>query len=66
MARLRETNPALAERVHYFNSYFYKKISSKKDAAAAHALVAKWTAKVDLFSKEFIIVPINEQCVLAP
>ena len=27
--------------------------------------VAKWTAKVDLFDKEFIIVPINEQCVVA-
>ena len=40
------------------------KTDARRQAKPAHALVSKWTAKFDLFEKDYIIVPINEQCVL--
>ncbi len=29
-------------------------------ADAAHARVSKWTARVDLFAKDFLIIPVNQ------
>lgn len=64
-----------AEDVHVFNSFFYKKISDRDkkgvhdkkamtpDTAGiwpAYESVKKWTSKVDIFSKKYIIIPINE------
>ncbi|KAL5524466.1 hypothetical protein ACEPAF_9606 [Sanghuangporus sanghuang] len=59
---LRETQPALADSVHVFSSFFFKKLASKsnKTPEEGHKSVRKWTAKVDLFKKKFIVVPINE------
>ncbi|KAJ3528935.1 hypothetical protein NM688_g7926 [Phlebia brevispora] len=55
----REKEPGLAEQVHIFNSFFYKKmhVKSKEDG---YKSVRKWTSKFDLFKKKYIIVPINE------
>eukprot|EP00546_Thalassionema_frauenfeldii_P001232 CAMPEP_0178932684 /NCGR_PEP_ID=MMETSP0786-20121207/22774_1 /TAXON_ID=186022 /ORGANISM="Thalassionema frauenfeldii, Strain CCMP 1798" /LENGTH=1112 /DNA_ID=CAMNT_0020610043 /DNA_START=136 /DNA_END=3472 /DNA_ORIENTATION=+ len=46
-----------SSRVHIFSSHFYS--SLKKDGTAA---VESWTAKknIDIFSKRFIFIPINE------
>ncbi|RPD77389.1 hypothetical protein L226DRAFT_321252 [Lentinus tigrinus ALCF2SS1-7] len=57
---LRRDRPELAEQVHVFNSFFYKKLNAKKNVAETYASVRKWTSKVDIFSKKYIIVPINE------
>ncbi|KAA1469790.1 hypothetical protein DENSPDRAFT_773771 [Dentipellis sp. KUC8613] len=56
---LRETQPDLADQIHVFSSFFYKKISTKKQEG--YQSVRKWTSKIDLFQKKYIIVPINEQ-----
>lgn len=37
-------------------------VCSKMDPYTA---VRKWTQKIDLFSKKFVVVPINEQYVQA-
>ncbi|KAG8936385.1 hypothetical protein FRC02_002609 [Tulasnella sp. 418] len=58
MNRLQATNPALADQIWVFNSFFYKKLSDKGNG---YNSVKKWTAKVDIFQKKYIIVPINEQ-----
>ncbi|GAA5854949.1 hypothetical protein JCM9279_003583 [Rhodotorula babjevae] len=53
----------LAPQIHVFNSFFYKQLSSKKDAKRGldpYLLVEKWTKRVDLFKKRYIVVPINE------
>ncbi|KPV73074.1 uncharacterized protein RHOBADRAFT_17342 [Rhodotorula graminis WP1] len=53
----------LAPQIHVFNSFFYKQLSSKKDLKRGmdpYLLVEKWTKRVDLFSKRYIVVPINE------
>ncbi|KAI8883210.1 cysteine proteinase [Backusella circina FSU 941] len=40
--------------VHCFSTYFYEVL--KKD----HSRVHRWTKKVDIFSKDILLVPINE------
>ncbi|KAG8920183.1 hypothetical protein FRC00_010371 [Tulasnella sp. 408] len=55
---LKEKNPQLADDIWVFNSFFYKKLSNRK--VEGYPSVKKWTAKVDIFRKKFIVVPINE------
>ncbi|KAI0357362.1 hypothetical protein OH77DRAFT_1422202 [Trametes cingulata] len=57
---LRKDQPELAEQVHIFNSFFFKKLNSKKEVRDSYPSVRKWTSKVDIFKKKYIIVPINE------
>ena len=65
----------LVDKIHFFSSYFYKKLCSKNRCVTAISLipvhsslpsladgytqVRKWTQS-DIFSKRFLIVPINE------
>ncbi|CAE6516690.1 unnamed protein product [Rhizoctonia solani] len=57
---LRAQDPALADQVHIFSSFFFKKLDAGRGKGCDYSSVKKWTAKFDLFSKKFIIVPINE------
>ncbi|PWN22866.1 hypothetical protein BCV69DRAFT_296838 [Microstroma glucosiphilum] len=41
-------------RVHAFNSHFWAKIDQ-----VGHSAVARWTRKIDVFSKDLILVPCN-------
>ncbi|KAG5646528.1 hypothetical protein DXG03_003295 [Asterophora parasitica] len=59
LRQLEESNPELASQVHVFSSFFYKKLN-KKNMDEGYESVRKWTAKINLFSKKYIIVPINE------
>lgn len=56
---LRERDPLLADQIHVFSSFFYKKLNTK-NIEEGYQSVRKWTSKVDLFSKKYIVVPINE------
>ncbi|EFN85023.1 Sentrin-specific protease 6 [Harpegnathos saltator] len=58
-------------RTHVFSSYFYKRLTSPHaqaaentspmtPAAKRHARVQKWTKNVNIFEKDFVIIPINE------
>ncbi|XP_043675797.1 uncharacterized protein LOC122632713 isoform X1 [Vespula pensylvanica] len=58
-------------RTHVFSSYFYKRLTSPhaqagestvplSAAAKRHARVQKWTKNVNIFEKDFIVIPINE------
>ncbi|KAI6129759.1 hypothetical protein EDD16DRAFT_1471123, partial [Pisolithus croceorrhizus] len=60
LSELREKDPLLADQIHVFSSFFYKKLNTK-NVEEGFQSVRKWTAKVDLFSKKYIIVPINEK-----
>ena len=58
--------PKVLERVHIFNSFFYQKLAQRHDnesmmdpASAAHARVKTWTKNVDIFSKDFLLIPIH-------
>ncbi|EIW80908.1 hypothetical protein CONPUDRAFT_55826 [Coniophora puteana RWD-64-598 SS2] len=61
LSELREKNKALADDIHIFSSFFYKKLHNRKDSTEGYQSVRKWTAKFDLFSKKYVIVPINEK-----
>lgn len=61
-------------KTHIFSSFFYKRLTTtttrqkqtEKDvklsaAQKRHARVKSWTKNVNIFEKDFIIIPINEQ-----
>ncbi|BEJ17385.1 hypothetical protein CspHIS471_0607860 [Cutaneotrichosporon sp. HIS471] len=60
--------PETRDEVHCFNSFFYSKLSEKSSRKSApsdvswagYDAVKRWTRKVDVFSKKFILVPVNE------
>ncbi|ORZ20026.1 hypothetical protein BCR41DRAFT_33912 [Lobosporangium transversale] len=55
-------NAALAGQVYIFNTFFYQRLVAKpsKGQANSYEAIKNWTAKIDLFSMKYIIVPINE------
>lgn len=64
---------AVAERSHVFSSFFYKQLSKRRaageDAIATipdrhtrHQRVKTWTRNVDIFSKDFLFIPVNQEC----
>ncbi|KAJ5146403.1 Peptidase C48 SUMO/Sentrin/Ubl1 [Penicillium bovifimosum] len=59
---LERTNPEAAKRVYFFNSYFFATLTNtpKGDRGINYTGVEKWTRNVDLFSYDYIVVPINE------
>ncbi|KAI1776043.1 cysteine proteinase [Hypoxylon cercidicola] len=58
---LEATRPTVAQRIYFQNTYFYEKLKSPKASGGInYDSVKAWTSKVDLFTKDFIIVPINE------
>uniref|UniRef100_A0A8C4PYB7 Ubiquitin-like protease family profile domain-containing protein n=1 Tax=Eptatretus burgeri TaxID=7764 RepID=A0A8C4PYB7_EPTBU len=61
-----------AERVHIFSTFFYKRLlqtervvpehlASLTPSQRRHHRVRTWTRKVDIFQKDFIFIPINEE-----
>jgi len=51
----------LAERIYFHNTFFFERLKPTKSGAGInYGNVKGWTNKVDLFSKDFIVVPINE------
>jgi Ulp1 family protease len=77
MKELETINPDLANDTHVFSSFFYKLLNKKKYVLRLHKnhfyllkcvsfdegynSVRKWTSKFDIFSKKYLIVPINEK-----
>lgn len=57
---LERTNPAAAKRVYFFNSYFFATLTNKGLREINYDGVEKWTSKVNLFSYDYIVVPINQ------
>lgn len=61
------------ERTHVFSTFFYKRLTTMTTNRRAgetakmtasqkrHARVKNWTKMVNLFEKDFVIIPINEQ-----
>lgn len=62
------------DRTHVFSTFFYKRLTTMTTARRVggdtakmtasqkrHARVKNWTKSVNLFDKDFVIIPINEQ-----
>ncbi|XP_076466538.1 uncharacterized protein LOC143297891 isoform X2 [Babylonia areolata] len=61
------------QRTHIFSSFFFKRLTQKQARSAQdqeevkltlperrHSRVRTWTRQVDIFSKDFLLIPINE------
>ncbi|KAG9039947.1 Smt3-specific protease [Tulasnella sp. JGI-2019a] len=49
--------PEPLHNIHYFNTYFYAKLEQQ---GYEKARLGKWTKKVDIFSKDVVLIPINQ------
>jgi hypothetical protein len=57
---LQETKKTRDNEVYFFGTHFYSSLTSEKRGSINHGAVARWTAKVDIFNYDFVIVPVNE------
>ncbi|TGO25603.1 hypothetical protein BPAE_0076g00040 [Botrytis paeoniae] len=59
---LEQQHPELATRVYVHNTFFYASLTkaAKGKKGINYEAVERWTAKVDLLSYDYIIVPVNE------
>nr|CAD7258894.1 unnamed protein product [Timema shepardi] len=59
------------ERTHIFSTFFYRRLTTNREASQGpdsllppakrrHNRVFKWTKKVNIFEKDFIIIPVNQ------
>ncbi|KAG7092091.1 hypothetical protein E1B28_008467 [Marasmius oreades] len=51
---LEEKSSLLSQQIHICNTFFFQKLTEE-----GYKGVAKWTRNVDIFSKTYIVVPIN-------
>ncbi|KAJ4140932.1 hypothetical protein NW768_000139 [Fusarium equiseti] len=58
-AQLEKERPEILKRVYIFNTFFFEKLRSNR-AKINYSGVRAWTARVDLLSYDYIIVPVNE------
>lgn len=63
---------SVAKRSHVFSSFFYKQLSRRRaagedntpsvpDRHMRHQRVKTWTRHVDIFTKDFLFVPVNQE-----
>ncbi|KAF8916981.1 hypothetical protein CPB85DRAFT_231712 [Mucidula mucida] len=61
LTKLEKEKPDLFKEVYVFSSFFYGKLKTKKgDEMEGYQQVRRWTSKVDIYSKKYLFVPINE------
>lgn len=59
--QLEKHHPETARRIYFHNSFFYEKLKyAPRGAKINYQGVRNWTNKVDLFSYDYIVVPVNE------
>ncbi|KAM9494714.1 sentrin-specific protease 7b isoform 2-T2 [Clarias gariepinus] len=69
--QLERADQDVAERSHVFSSFFYKQLtrkpnSSEEEAGGTaqyrrHGRVRTWTRNVDIFSKDYLFIPVNQE-----
>uniref|UniRef100_A0A3Q1B4D6 Ubiquitin-like protease family profile domain-containing protein n=1 Tax=Amphiprion ocellaris TaxID=80972 RepID=A0A3Q1B4D6_AMPOC len=69
---LQNASAAVAESIHIFSSFFYKQLTRRDNASEGtnsdscqrqrrHQRVKTWTRHVDIFKKDFLFVPVNQE-----
>ncbi|XP_070694324.1 sentrin-specific protease 7 [Pempheris klunzingeri] len=69
---LQKASAAVTERCHIFSSFFYKQLTRRDNASEGgtndscqrqrrHQRVKTWTRHVDIFKKDFLFVPVNQE-----
>lgn len=60
LSDLESSRPKVARRLYFHNTFFYDKLKPTRGRGINYEGVRTWTAKVDLFSYDYIVVPVNE------
>lgn len=60
LERIKRNNPSLVQQIHVFNTFFYHKLTESRDRSKTYEHLRKWTNKVNIFDKMYVVVPINE------
>ncbi|MCJ1465777.1 hypothetical protein MMC07_004396 [Pseudocyphellaria aurata] len=60
--QLEERSPELAKRVYFFNTFFFASLTNtpRGKKGINYEAVQKWTRSVNIFSYDYVVVPINE------
>ncbi len=59
--RIKEKNPETAKRVYFMTPFFYQRLTAGKGRSPIdYDGVKRWTSKIDIFSYDYVIVPVNE------
>ena len=59
--------PDIGDRSYIFSTFFFKRFAGREVRGSDDSMfdrVRRWTGAVNLFTKDFLFVPINEKCVL--
>ncbi|XP_017314381.1 sentrin-specific protease 7b isoform X2 [Ictalurus punctatus] len=68
--QLERADRDVADRSHIFSSFFYKQLTRKSNSSEEagstaqyrrHGRVRTWTRKVDIFSKDYLFIPVNQK-----
>lgn len=56
--------PEVAKKIHFFNTFFFKNLThkGKGQRRSNYELVERWTHGDEIFTKDYVVVPINEDC----
>ena len=46
-------------RIYVYNSLFYTKLTESSNEKNGFELVKRWTKNVDIFEKDFLVIPVN-------
>ncbi|KAM0435311.1 hypothetical protein ACHAPT_003405 [Fusarium lateritium] len=57
--QLEKERPQVLDKVYIFNTFFFEKLRSNR-AKINYDGVKAWTARIDLLSYDYIVVPVNE------
>ncbi|KAL8781954.1 MAG: hypothetical protein Q9213_005793 [Squamulea squamosa] len=57
-----QREPTMARKVYMFNTFFYASLTSTKAGQKGinYEAVQKWTRGIDIFTYDFVIIPVNE------
>lgn len=63
MRSIQENHPEQRDKIYIFNTFFYTSLTSGGSKSINYDAVKRWTAKIDLFKYNHVVVPINEKSV---
>lgn len=58
--QIEQTSPEMAKKVYFFNTFFFASLTRKGKRGINYDAVQKWTRSIDIFSYDYVVVPICE------
>ena len=61
LQHLKTTNTIIRDKVHIFGQFFYNSLVTSLNDDKVNDRLKNWTKKVDIFEKDYIVIPVLEQ-----